>query len=503
MELNTNRAQDPFDLNAKQCAFLLASICIISTILSRIIYAPCDDAYIFYVYVKNLLAGNGLTFNGMAVWGFTSPMWTGALSLISLLGIPTHIGGEILSTVSGWFALWATYFLGRNCQLTRLQALAPVILLAGTGDFVFYSAVGLEQVFFTALTALTGAFALSKRSMTTHGTVITAALMSTLILTRPEGVLVCGLLLLGMLINFRSVIKPFLCGILLMCFSIPVFFSLHLYFGDWLPNTFYAKSNAGLANYSHGIQYLQHSLQRYFLTAVISLSIAIFSIIKRKHTSQSAAWSMLAISTLWLIYVTLQGGDNMVGGRVLIPILPLIYVAVISLAPKPSPHLLVAGAILLSIAFFYLYLNDKNVTAQATAWRRSYKIRHSAALYLRDNFPPTTVVALNPAGIIPYYSELPTIDMLGLNNWEIAHHGKRNIQLRFGHQIGDGNYVLSQQPNVILLGGSLHKQPGNFISDLEIWASSEFQEHYSATNWLGIGTAYILKNAPHKYTQTQ
>ena len=41
-----------------------------------VIYAPSDDTFIYLVYVKNLLTGNGLTFNGDKVQGFTSVLWT-------------------------------------------------------------------------------------------------------------------------------------------------------------------------------------------------------------------------------------------------------------------------------------------------------------------------------------------------------------------------------------------------------------------------------------------
>ena len=38
------------------------------------------------------------------------------------------------------------------------------------------------------------------------------------------------------------------------------------------------------------------------------------------------------ISVAWLVQVAVQGGDNMVGGRILIPALPLVYVALAGLA---------------------------------------------------------------------------------------------------------------------------------------------------------------------------
>ena len=128
--------------------------------------------------------------------------------------------------------------------------------------------------------------------------------------------------------------------------------------------------------------------------------------------------------------------------------------------------------------------------AHANAWRSSFTQRQAAGIYLQENYPPDTLVALNPAGIIPYYSQLPTIDMLGLNDTYIAHHGKRDRSLRYGHQAGDGEYVLSREPDVILFqAGS--SEPRNYISDQEIWNSQEFWDNYDLQEWANAGYAYV------------
>ena len=47
----------------------LVTILLLSGVYAYILYAPCDDTYIYLVYAKNLFAGDGLTFNGMKVQG--------------------------------------------------------------------------------------------------------------------------------------------------------------------------------------------------------------------------------------------------------------------------------------------------------------------------------------------------------------------------------------------------------------------------------------------------
>lgn len=489
-------------LTKRQVALGLAAVFAFTILWGRLVYAPCDDAYIFYVYAKNCVGGNGLTFNGTVVWGFTSVLWVGLLTFVGHLGIPIHVGGEILSTLSGGFALWATYFLGRSLRMSRSCALAPPLLLALTGDFVFYSSVGLEQVLFLGLVAVSAALVVSSTQAAQRRITGIAACMAAMIVTRPDGALVCALLLLLWVVRLRSIRAPVICGLLLTCFVAPVVVAMHFYFDDWLPNTFYAKSNAGVANIHHGIVYLLRSLPRYGLVSTLGAVALVYVVLARRIPKHTNSLSMLAISAAWLMYVTLQGGDNMVGGRVLIPILPLVYVALMDLAPR-TPNRAAPFLIgLLGVGMLASYTLDQRLHRHVDSWRASYVVRQKAGIYLRDHFPPETVVALNPAGIIPYYSGLQTIDMLGLNDRHIAHHGKRDRRLPVGHQAGDGNYVLSRKPDVILFGGPRSRPPGRRISDREIWASAEFRNKYIRVDWKGVGTAYVRRSHSRKTSQT-
>jgi len=68
--------------------------------------------------------------------------------------------------------------------------------------------------------------------------------------------------------------------------------------------------------------------------------------------------------------------------------------------------------------------------------------------WLKMNTSPNTIIAVGPAGKIPYYSELYTIDMWGLNNDYIAKTSSKRLQA--GHKKFDFEYVLSLQPEFII-----------------------------------------------------
>ena len=461
----------------------------------RHIYAPCDDAYIFLVYARNLVNGNGLTFNGTTVEGFTSVVWVVLLSTLGLARAPLPLLAETLSTLAGLLALFATYVLARRLNIDTRWALVAPILLVATGDFTFYMSVGLEEALFAALVALCVASAYSQEPTRILGSYSFPLLMALTVLTRPEGALVSVLLLAVLGLRSKSVLLPIRCGAVLALMLAPVLVSKWAYYGYPLPNTYYAKSNAGLSNLSQGIAYISKSFYRYGIAAITAMSLLIHSLRKRKLQFLQELWPLGLILIAWVLYVTSQGGDNMVGGRVLLPILPLAYVGLVRLAVSGTTEgrILVAGTALLCLSLVLGYLFDPYVARHADSWRKSFVIRRDAGIYLQQTFPPSTLVALNPAGIIPYYSQLPTIDMLGLNDVYIAHYGKRDRSLPYGHQAGDGLYVLSRCPDIVLFGGIRNEFPGPYLSDQEIWESPQFHSHYRRVEWSGIGFAYVKK----------
>ena len=469
---------------------------------SRYLYAPSDDAYIFLVYAKNFLQGNGLTFNGMVVEGFSSPLWVALLIVFGISQIDLPILMQILSTLSGAFAIIATYYLSTILLKERTThykswSLLPIALLASTGDFAFYLSSGLEQVLFTGLIALSTAVYQNNREKALQSLKL-PILFALTILTRPEGVLFAVLIYLHGVIETKSLLPSFKSGLKLTAILAPIMLLKRLYYGYWLPNTYYIKSGTGFSNIQHGKIYLLQNKDRYLIIVVLFAILLLVSLFPKYRKSLNNVNWMIAFSLVWGIYTFINGGDNLVGGRMLIPILPLVYTIITYMAQNIRLPLTASSIAIIPIItlLMYGYAQDRFVQAHISRWRNNYPHRVNAGLYLKENYSPDTLVALNPAGIIPYYSELPTIDMLGLNNPEIAHNGKRDYTLPFGHQAGDGAYVLLEQPDIIFFGGTAAKIPSSFISDQEIGHSDDFKKHYIQKAWQGIGYAHIRNTAP-------
>ena len=108
--------------------------------------------------------------------------------------------------------------------------------------------------------------------------------------------------------------------------------------------------------------------------------------------------------------------------------------------------------------------------------------------FMRENFPPDSLLATSTGGSIPYASGLPIVDMMGLNDVTIA--ARRELPAEWkGIEKGDGRYVLSRRPDFIQLGSFLGSTTPLFLSGIELYAEEEFHRHYELVEYeVGPGT---------------
>jgi len=461
----------------------LVIIFAVAAIYAAKLFAECDDTYIYLVYVRSFFDGEGLTYNGMKVQGFTSVLWVAILVVAAWLPGELPDNANHLSMLSGLFVLVATYFLARAADIRRLVAFGICAVVALGGDFAFYMSNGMETVFFTGMVVLCARFLFSKDPSGTLRSPYLPFVGALTILARPEGAIAVAVVVIYLSWKSRSWWGPLIPTLGISAVLGPVLIGLHAYYGDWLPNTYYAKAGGtGLTNIGQGLRYLSNFFDEYSLAIVLLL----FVVVLRRKVIGSVAVPFLLIILLWVVNTTLQGGDNLVGLRAYLPVVPLIPVVVV-LGMRGASTRLVLGSLAVIAATQYVKYNhghlygsswNKPVAKHALGWREAYNPRRTIGVHLDGELKPGSIIALNAAGIIPYYSKLPTIDMLGLNNRHIARNGNRDRSLPYGHQAGDGKYVLEQKPAVIIFSGAGADHGGFYVSDREIQADPSFQQNY-------------------------
>jgi hypothetical protein len=200
-------------------------------------------------------------------------------------------------------------------------------------------------------------------------------------------------------------------------------------------------------------------------------------------TDRRAAALIAMTLPLWLGLVV-GGGDHMPEGRMLVPIMVLAAVAAgiggkaLHRWAKPWA----AAAAFIVAALQWHTTRDRDCSLDAAA-----AVGAQVGRYLESALEPGTLVATATAGSTPYYApSLQFIDTLGLNDRHIARRAPpflARMQAYAGHAKGDGAYVLSRAPDVILLGpaeGYLGEDDQQwFLTDTELLRSPEFRALYA------------------------
>ena len=210
-----------------------------------------DDAYISSRYAVNQAEGQGLVFNpGERVEGYTNFLWVVVLAAFAFAGMPPEVVALPLSAAAttGLWAVTAWWALRSSPSgAARGWALAPLLLLATNRTVAVWSSGGLETRLFELL-VVAAVLAVATRLVARRDPrtfLLPASLFALATLTRPDALLItvsCAAVALGVLRHRDASLRPLLIGAGLYVAIVGSHLTFRrLYYGDWLPNTYYAK----------------------------------------------------------------------------------------------------------------------------------------------------------------------------------------------------------------------------------------------------------------------
>ena len=289
--------------------------------LSNVAWFLCDDAFISFRYARNLLEGNGLVFNpGEYVEGYTNFLWI--LELAALWGIfgvpPTQTANWLsvaytigtIGAVVWWVARLPSL---RDRGLVGWMALG---LLCGSATFaVWTSGGGLETRQFTFF--IVAAVVCLSVYGTSHLGLLAASLsLAAAALTRPEGLMLAACCFGWFAVqrlttdgrHFSKLVRAMF--FLLVPFVALIsahFIFRYAYYGEWLPNTYYAKHVRPW--YESGFRYIW----------AVALETGLFLLLPLAFLALRARWRMirdgsyalvLLCVTSHLVYQLAIGGDH-------------------------------------------------------------------------------------------------------------------------------------------------------------------------------------------------
>lgn len=468
-----------------------------------------DDAFISFRYAKNLALGYGLVFNpfGERVEGYTNFLYT----LIMVL--PHYFS---------WSAIEFSYLVSGTCWLSSLAfsyLISRVIFKASTNlslclvaflslnqTFYIYATGGLETSLVCFFVLASFFFLFHPKNAESRRTQLLASIAALCaLLSRLDA----GLLLLifgacfvaklfcegrGLKDNFKILLSNV--GPALIVFLAYMFWK-YQYYGEILPNTFYAKLGAA-TSLERGSNYLLSFYRAYFfwlagllvLFALVYERLWLKEIIKFrfKHIDFAKVSVFFAI-VVWSYYVVRTGGDFM-EYRFFVCLLPFICFFILLVLQKLTynPSLQVA---LFAIAIPTSYLNYKyeyklpagvesrdelvaNIASQPRLW---ITVGRQLEAYFKTQ--AGLVIATSAAGAIPYYSNLHTIDTLGLNDAWVARNGILLSNLPGHQRMASLDYLLDRHVDFIL--GS----PQVFSNKLKVSPDFFTVDNLNRLYWLG------------------
>jgi arabinofuranosyltransferase len=447
-------------------------------------FGPFEDSYITYRYAENAARGLGLVYNaGERVEGFSSLSWTVLLAALAGLGAPLPVVAPVLSVACAVALLWLTGRVARTLEPRGSTAwlFAPA-LLACSGTLAYYAGTGMETPLFAAL--ILASTTIASREGAGGGAALGATL-GLAALTRPEGAGYAVAILLPLAATADSR-RRLVRGATVFAAVFAALLAFRLaYYGELLPNTYHAKASPSAALLRGGLAYVEEHVVFWGgavgAAAVMALAFHGPPSLPGTRLFFRVSASVVAASCANAILV---GGDTFMFHRVLLPSAPLFAVAI----AHGAQRLVEAGTLRRPVAAFAVLalaawsaaaalvprvsLTARRYPPFAQLARAVWRLDEQYAVvgrWLREHAPPESVMATNAAGIVPYWSGLQTIDMLGLTDSYIAHRPIALGQGFHGHEKHDPEYVLGRGPDLILPGLPVLANRRLRVADLGAW----------------------------------
>jgi hypothetical protein len=254
------------------------------------------------------------------------------------------------------------------------------------------------------------------------------------------------------------------------------------YYGPHLfPNSVRAKTGGGIAQAARGFSYVAREF-------AVPYGLLLAPVLDRRVWRRPALATGFGLFIGYVVFVALAGGD-WTQGRLFAPILPLgttCFIAWLATWMERIPAWNTPRRRLVLVAFGAAY----TVLAFAvTSWMREAPYRRNTVardservavgMWLRQNVPPDTRLAVIAAGAVPYYSRLAGLKMPG------AGHGAP------GHEKFDAEYTLSKDPDIIIDGLAIPglTRTGTYMSSYHVvqhfWKHTQLAFHRRLLQRLG------------------
>lgn len=422
-----------------------------------------DDAYITYRYAENLALNGQLTWNpGLdPVEGYTGVALPVVLAGAIAAGVDPDVASKTLGVIAFLLLALTTW---RVCGRLGVSPLGKSAVLAGlcTAPFMFTHALGgLETVPFMACVVLAvdraAAVELAPRFERSLWLGLSA---STLVasLIRPEGVALSIALSFACLCTearrrpavttvdrYGGVERTLVVlstlralGIWIGVFALPgaAYFAWRAsYYGQLLPNTFYAKLHTGFVVESL-VDVAKFAVV--YLSLPMSVALVAVATVRRRAISALAGlpWRTASAAVAFVVVcLALYSRSALVmnfGFRFFVPFYPIVLIGVAAVStralrvvPAGRARTVVVAAIAVMVVAqtgVHARLLGRSARDAAATERLLTEEHRKVGQFLKGRLSAdATIVVVVDAGAIPYFSGMRTVDFGGLNDEFLSH----------------------------------------------------------------------------------
>ena len=456
-------------LDLPTCLLVLAAAGVLALGIAQFWPWICDDSFIALRYSERLLEGKGLTWeDGDRVEGYSNLLWILLCASLRPLGLDWVTIVRLLGitfTAATFVVLARTPLL----QAPHRAARACMLVLAALAPVALWAIGGLEGplalLLLTIGYARTGEVLADPRGRDWLPQCRSAGLAFGLFaLCRSEGPLWGGTAAMAVAVFARrgpagipNVLRRrllWLVGPMVVAVAAHLAFRLS-YYGEWVPNTAHAKLATSPKTIEVGLLYLNsaaHVLRSLLVPAALGALLGLFA----RRTRGLCLMCLFALSA-WTGYIAMIGGDWYPLCRYLEgafgPLVLLVGIGLQQMARWRHGGVLAWGVALGCAGWARLdaRLDPADPYQTVSAWE--WQGRAVGEWLGRAFGSQQPLLALDPAGAVPFYSGLPCLDMLGLCDSHIAKAPPPRPDHVFpAHSRGNPKYVLDRAPDLLLFG---------------------------------------------------
>ncbi len=468
---------------------VLAILCVTVWVLIRAMnladYATgIDDANIFFVYAQNLARGHGFVYNigSEHVEGFTSLLWVlVCMAAFLVASHPEHVllaVSLVIVSFSVTLCIRSWPIRSESGESWLPWAAAFVVLLFSDWRYTAWNTVTLmDNAFWGSSLTIACVLAIDRQRSARFIRRWLTALIVGLTLTRPEALVWVPVIVSAQYFDVRARLGPSEArrhvapGALAFLVTALLLTSFRLYyFGFPFPNTFYAKVSPSIAyDISEGSEYLRGFLfsnPAALTCAVVAAVVLIRTLLHHSGTSDRRLLSLSVFALTGLLLPVLTGGDHFVGFRFYQHVYPILLLSLIAFGRfnvlknasfpliESRRHVWIGSAAAALVMSNVVPLLGWNASSGLVPFRIQFEIAREGrdvgqfARGLFSGRPELPSIGVISAGGVKYSYPGEVVDLMGLNNTQIAHNGG----MRFGvknHAAFEPATFYSLQPAIL------------------------------------------------------